>query len=329
MINLSEAPLNQLHHIEGYRQYFTDATYWQPYIQVVSQKEGFSCMQIELGVPGCMPTFMLDRRWVIKFFGQLFDGPESFHVEKAINQVLTAEGNFPAPKLLGAGELFPESATWPWPYLIFEFWPQMSIGVLRDQVSEADKVRIAQEMGQLVRQLHDIPYPQSQAPLPSYADFLRHQYANCLKFQQEEDIIPAHLLAQLKDYLLPLDDLLQQAQPVHLIHADLTADHLFGEMVDGAWQTRGLIDFGDAMLGDLGYELIALYLDLFGRDKNLLAIFLKAYGVEETFMKNFAHKMMTLTLLHRFNVLEPLFEPSAEVASIQSWETLAEQLWQL
>jgi hygromycin-B 7''-O-kinase len=39
-----------------------------------------------------------------------------------------------------------------------------------------------------------------------------------------------------------------------------------------------LIDFGDAMVGDLHYELAALHLDLFDCDKRLLRQFLDHYG---------------------------------------------------
>ncbi len=44
------------------------------------------------------------------------------------------------------------------------------------------------------------------------------------------------------------------------------------------WQTWALVDFSDARVGDLLYELVALHIDLFQLDTRLLRAFLEAYG---------------------------------------------------
>lgn len=58
-----------------------------------------------------------------------------------------------------------------------------------------------------------------------------------------------------------------------VVHADLTSDHVF---VDGG-RLVGIIDWGDAMLADRSYELIALYLNCFDLDRRLLQTFLNGY----------------------------------------------------
>jgi Ser/Thr protein kinase RdoA (MazF antagonist) len=121
--------------------------------------------------------------------------------------------------------------------------------------------------------------------------------------------------------------LIDRRAPVHLIHADLTADHLLGELCNGKWVTRGIIDFGDAMVGNLLYELVALHLDLFRCDKHLLGIYLDAYGVNHAFRKALPRKAMSVTLLHRFDVLVSL--PPGWLKDAPTLDHLAAVLWDL
>ena len=69
------------------------------------------------------------------------------------------------------------------------------------------------------------------------------------------------------------------------------------------WRPIGVIDFGDAMVGDRLYELVALNLGLFRCDKRLLGIFLDTYGFDLALRRDFVRRAMSLTLLHEFNVL--------------------------
>ena len=115
-------------------------------------------------------------------------------------------------------------------------------------------------------------------------------------------------------------------KPPHLIHADLTRDHLLGRVVDGRWQSLALIDFGDAMTGDLLYELSALHLDMFRGEKRLLRAFLDAYGMTEEARAALPHQALATSLLHQFNDFEAL-EPGRLAA--RTLEELADDLWRV
>ncbi|MSP12890.1 MAG: hypothetical protein EXR62_08025 [Chloroflexi bacterium] len=65
-------------------------------------------------LPGTYPTFIVDGRWGIKFFGRLFYGAASFEVERQANILLAAIPSIPAPRLIASGSLFPDSDGWPW-----------------------------------------------------------------------------------------------------------------------------------------------------------------------------------------------------------------------
>jgi Ser/Thr protein kinase RdoA (MazF antagonist) len=143
---------------------------------------------------------------------------------------------------------------------------------------------------------------------------------------QEQVEWPSHLAAGLAAYLERNAQRIQSGDR-QIIHADLTQDHLLGQVIDGHWQTRAVIDFGDAMFGNLYYELAALHLDLFDCDKRLLKAFLDSYGLEAD--RDFACRAMTTTLLHQFDVYGHLFTWKPDLKEAASLDVLAEKLWQL
>ncbi len=216
----------------------------------------------------------------------------SFHVERDLGIWLEKQSlPIRSPRILSEGQLDPD-----WQYLIFEHIPGVSIGQVRDQLSVEDWAAVAQQVGEYLSELHRLSYypemvssPRA-AVLPSwegYAAFLGRQHKDCTSNHKAWNDLPEHLLDQLADFVLPAERLIDFSAPPHLIHADLTADHLLGRLENGRWQTLAIIDWGDAMTGNILYELVALYLDMFHADKHLLDIFTAAYGIPDFYRNNF------------------------------------------
>jgi hygromycin-B 7''-O-kinase len=327
---------DQLENMEGYRRYFADPLAWRPYVEQVCQRHslnpGHGCCRVRIGVPGTCPTFIVDERWVVKFFGRLFDGGQCWQVELELGRWAKALG-LPFPAIVAEGQLLrsPEAGEgWPWPYLVFEFVPGESIGEVFEQVRLEDKLALARWMADLTRRMHQAALPVSDIFQPVWDGFtglLQSQRSGCRQSFKQWGCLTEHLLAQLDDFLLPVDKLVGSTAAPHLIHADLTADHVLGRLEGGRWHSLALIDFGDAMIGNLYYELVALHLDLFHGDKRLLAAYLDAYGLDEAARRNLPVLAMNMTLLHRFNVLEPVFERNPALRLIPTLDELADVLW--
>jgi aminoglycoside/choline kinase family phosphotransferase len=88
-----------------------------------------------------------------------------------------------------------------------------------------------------------------------------------------------------------------------------------------------VIDFGDAMLGNIFYELSALHLDLFACDKSLLKAFLQAYGLPPD--RDFVRKAMVTSLLHQFDVYGHLFAWKPSLQKSSTLDEFAERLWNI
>ena len=327
----SENPLAQLDTLDGYRRYFIDANYWQPYVRLVCSRHAHSpCRTIRSGLPGTYPTFIVDDQWVVKFFGRLFDGALAFDTELQVSKLLTRNHAIPTPALIASGCLWESPPDWPWPYLIFELIPGVSIGEVYAQIPFRDKLMLARSLGEITRRLHALPVANTTVFQPTwdaYFNLLQEQRTRCESTHQAWGSLPAHWIEQIDTFLLPLDILLDRSITPHVIHADLTRDHILGSLEGGRWATRGIIDFGDAMIGNIFYELIALHLDLFRCNKRLLKVYLDTYGLDEQSRPTLPPKALSTALLHRFNIFAGIFESYPRAREVSTLDQLASLLW--
>jgi aminoglycoside phosphotransferase len=284
-----------------------DAGFWEPYVAEVLARHGLPTGPIEVGALGTMPTFLVGRH-VVKLFGELFSGRRSFAVERSAHRWLLGNRAIPSPALVAEGRLF--DGAWPWPYLVTA---RLGGTSWRDAgLDPRQQEQLADELGRVVRRLHDLPPPGGRV---WRRDWLAELRAGCVDRHRGWGTLPGHLIEQIDRHLLAPRPLRQ------LVHADLHADHVFVENA----KLVGVIDWGDALIGDPYYELPALHLGSFGRSKPLLAAFLAGYGWEVT--ADFARRATSMTLLHRFDVLREA-GPAIDLNALGTLDELAELLWE-
>jgi hygromycin-B 7''-O-kinase len=329
--DLEREPLSQLEILEGYRKHFMDSALWQPYVHEVCCRHGLHpCQQVRAGLAGSFPTFIVEDRWVIKFFGRLFGGELAHATELQVNRILPPDFAVRVPALLYSGSLLEHDLTWSWPYLIFEYLPGISIGEVYEQVTFGDRLVLASALGKVTSQMQRLSLdevPLFRAGLDAYAHFFHNQRAKCLANHRQWQSLPGHLIDQLEEYLLPVETLVDPLVPHGLIHADITRDHILGRLEAGQWVTLGLIDFGDARVGNVFYDLAALHIDLFRGDARLLRAYLEAYGLEDR--RQFAHKAMSAALMHEFNIFSLLGNMKPQFYTASTLGDLAEMIWDI
>ena len=321
-------PLDRLTYRENYVQLFMDAAFWEPYVRQVCAAHGQACGEISSGEPGTFPTFIVDRRAVIKFFGPLFGGERSFTVEFEAARLLAAHPVLPSASLIFSGRLNPPGANWDWPYLGYTCLEGESIRADFERISLADKRIVAGQLGSWVRAFHQLPLDENgpfEVGWNEFCQFLENQRAGCASRQSAWGSLPPHLTAQIEGFLPPVSQLIDRQIRPHLIHADLTADHLIGSFRAGQWIPRGLIDFGDARTGSLYYELAALHLDLLHCDRRLLAVFLDNYGFSPP--PDFPSRALACCLLHEFNVFPRQAGWNQSWLAAQTLDELAQLIW--
>lgn len=317
-----------------YSAHFMDLALWESYVRQVCQSHGFEGKRIFPGLPGTFPTFIVEinaegvrkssTSIVVKFFGPLFGGADSFRIELSMGDLLAQQSlPIPSPAILTKGQLDLE-----WWYLIFEHIPGVSIGQVRQQLSPGAWVGVAHQMGLFMKKLHTatalalpvLPQPKSAVSWDGFAGFLEDQRAHCYTNHLGWNDLPTHLLEQVQDFILPAGQLINFSSPSHLIHADLTSDHLLGRLTSTTttdWDNLAIIDWGDTRVGNILYELVALHMDLFKADKHLSRTCLEAYGLPDFYKQDFPRKALSMLLLHQFPMPPDIYAPHRDVPSLQ------------
>jgi len=314
--------------IDAYRARFHDREHWVPFVRRAAEQLGLPCDTVEETLPGSYPTFRVGEK-IYKFFGELFGGVESFAVERQVYGVLAQAPDLPVPRLLGEGMLFPDDADWRWPYLVMTRVPGFSLGEGRSDLALDERLDLAREMGQLVRLFHTLPIKVSGPLRPEWGPFLnfmREQRANLAEQHAAWGLLTPTMMRDLEAYVPCAEELVDVSRAPCLLHGDLTADHWLGEWAS-PYRLNGVIDMGDARVGDPFYELVALHLWAFDCDKGMLRAFCQSYGLLEAEQPGFARKVMSYALLHAFDVLVGVMARS-DVREM-SLEELGRRLWDL
>jgi hygromycin-B 7''-O-kinase len=311
--------LTRLDTLDGYRQSFTDAVLWRPFVERVCRGHGWTCNRMRPGIAGTFPTFIVDDQRVVKFFGRLFKGEECWRVEQEAAHRMVDVPEVPVAKLMASGTLDGELG---WAYLVFEYVPGVSIGEVYANISFKEKWSLARRLGEWLPLMHRIEVRPGPALARLSEDLARSWFAS--RWPKERTNWPIHLAGQVEAYLSENAAFLR-ADSDCFIHADLTQDHILGRYMDGHFIMLAIIDFGDAMQGNIYYELAALHLDLFACDKRLLTVFLQAYGLPPG--RDFVRMAMVTSLLHQFDVYAPLFAWKPELMAASSLDELAEWIW--
>jgi hygromycin-B 7''-O-kinase len=334
MQNTPDSPqaLQPLDHLDGYRRSFLDASLWAPFVRRVCRDNQLGeAHTIRPGAAGTFPTFIVNERWVVKFFGWLLGGLQCWQVERAAAEIMDTHQPFPTARLLRQGLLFsnhPAAETPSWSYLVFEFLPGAPISEVFDQLSCPGRLELAHNLGEMVRNLHEIRLPPGAGAALPNAQAERQRMRPGWAERWQQGGFPAHLVRQAVQFLDDCERLSALSPQPHLIHADLTRDHLLGSVMQGRWALSGVIDFGDAMLGGLDYELAALHLDLFDCDREMLGAFLRAYQLPGSDYERLPHLALRAVLLHQFIDPSWLLERQPWVTDCASLEELARRMWE-
>ena len=322
--------LSKLDTLDGYIKNFMDPVFWAPYIkQAVSAFDKHLDPEVRIGIAGTYPTFIVNDLWVVKFFGRLFNGRTAFLVEKTVTELVTSHMPLPSPRIVYEGELYPGFNP-PWSFLIYEYIPGISISSVLNEMSLKEKLRLAGWLGSGTRRLHEIQLDSdAHQALPAQDELLDTTISNCIQRHLEWGTLPSPLIAQIGPFLEETSQIDFNPIPHHLIHADITGDHILGTHEGRVWKTNAVIDFGDAMIGSLEYELVPIHLDIFRWNKVLLSEFIEAYGKDLLRIDLLPLAGIRGMLLHQFNVISILESDRMVFEGCSSLFQLAERLWKI
>lgn len=284
--------------------------------------------EIRAGGPGNNPVFLVGGR-IVKFFAPYQEGARSHAIERDLGHLL-GRSLLPVPRLEAQGELFPDGEGWPWPYLVTRAVPGVAYREVDGRLEHEARREVAWFAGRILRRLHELPAatPVLKHTADEFPEFLRRRSILCGEEHLRREALPLHLVRQIPTWL-PTPRELVGRQGLRLLHGDLNADHVLVEQQGERWQPSGVVDFGDARMGEPLYELAAVHLDLFACDKRLLRAFLEAYGADAELLSDLPRRAMAMALVHPTDVLGPVFHAFPELALTATLDSVGRRLFDL
>lgn len=274
---------------------------------------------LSLFVDGTNVVFAYGKTKVIKISPPFHR--EQFNSEILVLRFLQNKLSVKTPNLQFAGEISG------WSYLVISQLDGTLLESLWETMEHKNKIIIMQQLGALIREVHALTTEGLESIDCHWPKFIENQMRNCV-IQHQSTHLAQVLINQVPEYINSIKpNLLKIGKPV-LLTGEYTLMNFLVKQVSGVWHVDGLIDFGDAMLGLPEYDLLGPGAFLIQGDKELLKVFLMAYGYSaEMLTQNLSHKMTALMLLHLYSNLEVQVRVKDWKDKVKNLQELEDLVW--
>ena len=232
----------------------------------------------------------------IKLFPPL-PGFEASH-QREVAALRCVEGRLPVP----TPQVHAHGTLEGWSYYVATRLPGRPIDAVWDDLDPGVRRRLASALGEAIAELHRVDASPVAAVTQAWSTFRPAQRDRCLALERSKGL-PAPWLTQLQAYLPRLDEIPEPTQASSLLHTEIGPSHV---LVDGdPGRVTGLIDFGDAMVGDPEYDLAPVGMFVTRGDAAAFRAFGEAYGLDDAALDDPDRpaRLLRHALLHRYATL--------------------------
>ena len=299
----------------AYRKVYKYPDTWLPAMRAICRRHGLDPDALYGEPTGTNAVFRVgDGPW-IKLFPPLW--PEDVVRERVGLHAIEGLEGVEAPAILA------DETLGDWRYLLLSHVEGQAIGSVWLDLTPDEQISLGEQMGALMKRLHAADRSRCGDITEDWSEFLDLRRIGTAKRNQERGLRDGWyepLKAFVPEAIAIVD---RPFEPVFL-HADLTDDHWFVRRIDGAWHVTGLIDFGDAMVGDPLYEFAAPAMFLSQRRPAVQRAMLRGYGLADT--KEVRNVIRAWTIVHRFSLVENAIRVCPE-PSPETLQALLDALW--
>ncbi len=264
---------------------------------------------------GSLPVFALGDEHVVKLFAPPFR--RNRDNERDALEFLTGKLAVSTPALRAADELDG------WPYLVMAQLPGRSMDQVWPSLGRADRLRLADEVGEMIGELHALPAGGAVLPFARmvWDAFIEERRAGCAERQAGRGADP-DWVARIPAFLADLD--LADARGAVFLHTEVMPEHL---LVTDAGRLGGLIDFEPSMIGAREYEFASVGIFLARGDREVLRRVLLAAGHAPG--PALSRRLLGYALLHRYSHLGWYLERMPPRPGTCSFDALADEWFAL
>lgn len=172
--------------------------------------------------------------------------------------------------------------------LLADVWPALEA---------QNKRAIMQQTGEVLRELRAIPLAEDCVMHMDWSAYLDTLVSGCVA-RHRRNGMPESLSAQVMPYLRASGDF-APAGAARFIHMDFHPWNLMARQSDGQWRLDGLLDFGDAIIGNSDwFELLTPAIFMAQGQPALLAALCDSYGISALNTAT-VQRLLTATMLIR------------------------------
>ncbi len=256
--------------VAAYRKVHGDPSVWLDAVAEICRRHDLDAEDLYAECSGTNVVFRIRTGPWIKLFPPLWLQDHA-RERTALAAARTVPG-LTVPHIIETGTLED------WPYLVLSHVEGAAVGTVWADMTTAERVDVARQVGALMARLHEVDPRACAAIAPDWDAWVADALASTVARQRGhglDEVWAADLTSWIE--ALPPMGLEAGDEPVFL-HADLTDDHIFVRRDEGRWRVTGLIDFGDAMVGDRLYEFATPLVFLCQRRPREQAALLEGYG---------------------------------------------------
>ncbi len=272
-----------------------DATLWPPAILAIRARHSLAAGSVTRAGRGSFGVFFLGDGLVVKLV------PNRWRPQYEAELLLMprVHGRLPVatPELVAAGDLDD------WGYLVSTRVPGRPIAdVLPDQEQGA-MLPILRTIGGLMAGIHAIPITGLEPITPDWPAFIEQQRASVVA-RHDAPSTPRGWVADLRDRVDSIVPELAQPNRRVAMTADITHEAVLVAEVGGRLEVTGVVDFGDALVGDPAYDFVSPATFLVRGRRELLTALFDGYGIlAEDQTDALRRRLMGYSLLHRFSTI--------------------------
>jgi hygromycin-B 7''-O-kinase len=245
---------------------------------------------VEPAGSGSFPVFFVGGGHVVKLVPARWKAKLEAEVA-ATRHVRAACLAIPVPAVEGNGEIDG------WGYAVLTRLGGRALGSVWPDLSPAQQAEVMVEIGAMLAELHRLPVPAVPSLAVDWPAFIHGQRDSAVARHAKGGAPPAWLAAIPELLAGALPEIARSRAHV-LLHADVHHEHV---LLDDDARVCGLLDFGDAFVGDPAYDLVTPVVFLARGRAELLAALLDGYGVAPAARTPaLRRRLMAFELVHRF-----------------------------
>ena len=212
-----------------------------------------------------------------------------------------------------------------WTVLLMTRLPGAILSERWEGLSSLDRAELAAQLGAVAAWLHRIPVPASSLLAYDWQAHLDSEQAAAPQ-QFARDSAPPELQARWPDFLHSVGPLITPGSPLTLLHGDLSvANVVVQEDGEGRLRMTGLLDFGDASLGQPVHDWLSPGVHNFGGDPAVVNAFCDGYGLPASERTSALQRLLLArsVLYYGWRYLQHKFP----LQGVAAWDEVAAVVW--